>query len=87
MQFVPEIAPEVKRLTVFQRTGNWFMPRKNHRYPRLLRTAFERVPGMQALRRKFVFEYTEALTLSDPPSPHTIGRIGRARSEAFMSRS
>jgi cation diffusion facilitator CzcD-associated flavoprotein CzcO len=83
VQFVPEIAPEVQRMTVFQRTGNWFMPRKNHRYPKLLRTAFERVPGVQALRRKFVFEYTEALTLSIR-HPRTIGRIGRARSEAFM---
>ena len=34
VQFVPEIARKVARLTVFQRTGNWFLPRSNRRYPR-----------------------------------------------------
>ena len=38
VQFVPEIAPQVKRLSVFQRTGNWFLPRKNRRYPAAVRT-------------------------------------------------
>src|SRR3954470_8185346 len=37
VQFVPEIAPLVERLYVFQRTGNWFFSRKNRPYPRALR--------------------------------------------------
>ena len=28
VQFIPEIAEQVAHLTVFQRTGNWFLPRK-----------------------------------------------------------
>ena len=51
VQFVPEIAPRVGSLSVFQRTGNWFLPRENRRYPRWLRAAIERVPGLQAYRR------------------------------------
>ncbi len=83
VQLIPEIAPEVRRLTVLQRTGNWFLPRKNRRYPTILRAAIERVPGLQALRRKFVFEYTESLTLAIR-HPRTLGRVARARSAAFM---
>jgi cation diffusion facilitator CzcD-associated flavoprotein CzcO len=33
VQFVPEIAPAVAQLTVFQRTANWMLPRRNHVYP------------------------------------------------------
>ena len=39
----------VAQMTVFQRTGNWFLPRKNRPYPTLARRAFERVPGLQEL--------------------------------------
>jgi cation diffusion facilitator CzcD-associated flavoprotein CzcO len=83
VQFVPEIAPQVRSLTVFQRSANWFLPRKNLPYPHLLRTAVERIPGLQALRRRFVFLYTEALTMTIR-HPRTLGRIAAARSGAFM---
>ncbi|HEV3035468.1 MAG TPA: NAD(P)/FAD-dependent oxidoreductase [Solirubrobacteraceae bacterium] len=83
VQFVPEIAPAVERLTVFQRTGNWFMPRRNRRYNARVKAAIERIPGLQALRRRFVFEYTESLTLAIR-HPRTVGRVAAARSAAFM---
>src|SRR5581483_8402590 len=83
VQFVPEIAPKVRRLTVFQRTGNWFLPRKNKPYPALLRMAFEKVPRLQDWRRRFVFEYSESLTLMIR-NPRTFGRLGALRSSAFM---
>lgn len=83
VQFVPEIAPEVAHLDVFQRTGNWFLPRKNRPYPRLARLAFERLPGVQRARRRFVFEYGETLTLAIR-HPRTIGRLGAWRSARFM---
>jgi cation diffusion facilitator CzcD-associated flavoprotein CzcO len=83
VQFVPEIAERVARLTVFQRTGNWFLPRKNHRYPPLFKAVIKRYPALQALRRKFVFQYGESLTMMIR-HPRTIGRLGRWRSAAFM---
>jgi cation diffusion facilitator CzcD-associated flavoprotein CzcO len=85
VQFIPEIAPEVERLFVFQRTGNWFLPRKNHPYPRALKALVKHVPRLQALRRAFVFHYCEALT-AGIRHPRTLGRIGHARSAAFMRR-
>jgi cation diffusion facilitator CzcD-associated flavoprotein CzcO len=83
VQFIPEIAPVVERLTIFQRSGNWFMPRKNRSYPALLRAAIRSLPGVQELRRKFVFQYTESLTLAIR-HPQTIGRAAGARSASFM---
>ena len=83
VQFVPEIAPQVGRLTVFQRTGNWFLPRKNRRYPWIVREAIRRLPGVQEFRRKFMFQYCEAITLAIR-HPRTVGRVAGARSAAFM---
>jgi cation diffusion facilitator CzcD-associated flavoprotein CzcO len=83
VQFVPEIARVVEHLSVFQRSGNWFMPRRNRRYNNTIKRGIERLPGLQALRRRFVFEYTESLTLAIR-HPNGFGRIARARSEAFM---
>ncbi len=83
VQFVPEIAPKVAHMSVFQRTGNWFLPRENRRYPAAVRAAIELIPGLQALRRRFIFEYGESLTLAIR-HPGTVGRLGAARSAAFM---
>jgi cation diffusion facilitator CzcD-associated flavoprotein CzcO len=83
VQLVPEIAPVVNSLTVFQRTGNWFLPRENHPYPDALKEAVRRIPGLQTLRRRFVFQYTEALTMAIR-HPRTLGRVAAARSTAFM---
>jgi len=83
VQFVPEIADEVAHLSVFQRTGNWFLPRRNRRYNSLIRSAVAMIPGLQSLRRRFVFQYTESLTLAIR-HPRTVGRLAGLRSAAFM---
>jgi len=83
VQFVPEIAQRVGRLTVFQRTGNWFMPRRNRRYPRIVRAAIEHIPGVQEFRRNFMFQYCEMITAAIR-HPRTVGRLAGLRSAAFM---
>jgi cation diffusion facilitator CzcD-associated flavoprotein CzcO len=83
VQFVPEVAAEAARLTVFQRTGNWFLPRRNRVYPPLVKAAIRFVPGVQAFRRKFMFEYCESLTAAIR-HPRTFGRLVALRSAAFM---
>ena len=86
VQFVPEIAQEVGRLSVFQRSGNWFLPRRNRRYPTPLRVAIRRVPGLQRLRRAFLLHaYLESITLMIR-HPATWGRIGKLWSTLFMRR-
>jgi cation diffusion facilitator CzcD-associated flavoprotein CzcO len=83
VQFVPQIAAGVARLSVFQRTANWMLPRKNHVYARWVRAAVDHVPGLQWLRRRWVFHYTESLTLAIR-HPGTIGRLFSLRSAMFM---
>ncbi len=83
VQFIPEIAPEVEQLTVFQRTGNWFMPRRNRRYPALVRALIEGIPGLQQLRRAFWFQYGESHTVAIR-HPRGFGRVLGARSARFM---
>ncbi len=83
VQFVPEVAEQAARLYVFQRTGNWFFPRKNHAYPRWMRRLFRRVPAIERLRRWGLYQYAEGLTLAIR-NPRTWGRIGWVRSALFM---
>ena len=83
VQFVPEVAEEAQHLTVFQRTGNWFLPRKNRPYPGFWKTLIRRVPGLQSWRRMYMFYYCESLTLSIR-HPRTLGRFLGMRSAGFM---
>jgi len=83
VQFVPEIAPTVRKLSVFQRTGNWFLPRSKRLYSTPFKAAVERVPYLQALRRAYIFEYAESLTLAIR-HPSTVGRLGALISTVFM---
>jgi cation diffusion facilitator CzcD-associated flavoprotein CzcO len=83
VQFVPQIVERVGRLTIFQRSGNWFLPRKNNRYPSAFKAAVRWVPGLQAYRRRFMFEYCEALTAAIR-HPRTLGRLMALRSATFM---
>jgi cation diffusion facilitator CzcD-associated flavoprotein CzcO len=83
VQFVPEIAEQVEQLLVFQRTGNWFIPRKNRPYPAAIKTIIEHVPGVQAYRRWFIYNYGETLTMMIR-HPRTAGLIGRLLSALFM---
>jgi cation diffusion facilitator CzcD-associated flavoprotein CzcO len=83
VQFVPEIVDDVAHLDVFQRTGNWFLPRKNRPYPAPYRALIKYVPGLQAYRRRFIYNYGESLTLMIR-HPRTLGLVGRMRSGLFM---
>jgi cation diffusion facilitator CzcD-associated flavoprotein CzcO len=83
VQFVPEIVKTVGHLTVFQRSGNWFLPRENHRYGPLFRALLRWVPGLQSARRSYLWHYGELLTrmIRDPDR---LGRIGARQSARFM---
>jgi cation diffusion facilitator CzcD-associated flavoprotein CzcO len=85
VQFVPEVAKEATHLDVFQRTGNWFLPRENRPYPEWFRAIVKYVPGVQAFRRRFWFNYCEVLT-AGIRHPKTVGRWLKMRSWLFMRR-
>jgi cation diffusion facilitator CzcD-associated flavoprotein CzcO len=83
VQFVPSVAEQAAQLTVYQRTGNWILPRENRVYSPLLRWVIKTVPPIQWLRRRYLFNYCEALTLAIR-HPRTVGRILGMRSRTFM---
>jgi cation diffusion facilitator CzcD-associated flavoprotein CzcO len=83
VQFVPRVAAEAAELTVYQRTGNWLLPRENRVYPRWMRAAIRRIGAINWLRRRYLFNYCEALTMAIR-HPRTVGRVLGWRSARFM---
>ena len=55
IQFVPEIARQAARLTVFQRTPAWILPRPDRAYGGRERRRFARWPGLMALHRAWIY--------------------------------
>ncbi len=55
IQFVPRIQPLVERLTLFQRTAPWILPRLDHPIPRWQRTMFRLIPLTQRLARARIY--------------------------------
>ena len=49
VQFVPQIAPLASRLTVFQRSANWLLPRKDRLYKPRTHRIFRRWPWLARL--------------------------------------
>ena len=55
VQVIPNIAGQVAKLTVFQRSAPWVMPRGDRRTTRLERWVFRRLPFTQALARGVIY--------------------------------
>jgi cation diffusion facilitator CzcD-associated flavoprotein CzcO len=53
VQFVPQIAPLATQLTIFQRSANWLLPRKDRLYPPRLQRRMARWPWLAKLRHDF----------------------------------
>jgi cyclohexanone monooxygenase len=51
VQLIPEVAPEVEQLTVFQRTPIWCLPKFDKPLPKSVRWTLEKVPGAQGAAR------------------------------------
>ena len=54
VQFVPEIAPDVAQLHVFQRTPSWVVPRLDFPFPTAAQALFHRLPAVQRGLREAV---------------------------------
>lgn len=85
IQFIPEIAPRVGRLTVFQRSPPWILPRRDREVSRLARGIFARVPGALRLWRAAQYWRAEAVALGLAYKPKLMGR-GQKRSAAFKEK-
>jgi cation diffusion facilitator CzcD-associated flavoprotein CzcO len=87
VQVIPEIAPIVERLSVFQRTPIWCLPKFDVPLPRLARLAM-RIPGGMAVQRLLSQAYVE---LTFPLSAQfftvfPLARRGEALGKAYLRR-
>jgi cation diffusion facilitator CzcD-associated flavoprotein CzcO len=55
IQFVPHVQRQASRLTLFQRTAPWVMPRHDHPIGRLRRAVYRRFPVAQRLSRAGIY--------------------------------
>jgi cation diffusion facilitator CzcD-associated flavoprotein CzcO len=67
VQFIPEIAPQVAELTVYQRTANWVLPKADTPFSAEQLEQFRRDPAaVSALRREIQEQLEGFITFSDP---------------------
>ena len=60
IQYLPEIAPKVKQLSVFQRTPAWVIPRDERVYFDIEKKLFARFPALRKLHRARLYWTNEA---------------------------
>ena len=88
IQFVPRIQPLVERLTLFQRTAPWILPRPDHPISPWQRTMFRLMPLSQRLVRAIIYWRLELFAVGFVYQPHrmeeamNIGRRHLARQVA-----
>ncbi|HEX9207843.1 MAG TPA: NAD(P)/FAD-dependent oxidoreductase [Steroidobacteraceae bacterium] len=87
VQFVPQIAPLVARLTIFQRSANWIMPRKDRLYAPRTQRLLTRFPALAKLYHKtqwFVFGEMQLTPLMKQVRP--VQALARWKSLAHLRR-
>src|SRR5262249_49391417 len=60
IQFIPQIAPRVRRLHVLQRSPNWMLPRNDRAYGAREQRRFARHPWLARLYRWWIWASFEA---------------------------
>ncbi|MEJ2604562.1 MAG: NAD(P)/FAD-dependent oxidoreductase [Gammaproteobacteria bacterium] len=61
VQFVPQIAPEVRRLTVLQRSANWMLPKNDREYTEFEKWLGQRMPFLHRLYRMRIWLMSETV--------------------------
>ncbi|HEY4226036.1 MAG TPA: NAD(P)/FAD-dependent oxidoreductase [Pseudolysinimonas sp.] len=82
IQFVPELQKVAGRLTVFQRTAPWIIPRADAPTSARRRRLFARIPRLQRASRDWVFLMAEARFAGFRVKP--IGRVFEAVARRFL---
>jgi len=72
IQFVPEIAPKVDQLHVFQRSPPWIVPKRDRPMTEAERWLFERVPGAHWLRRTGLYWLMESRVIGFAFAPRVL---------------
>lgn len=82
IQYIPEIAPEVKQLYVFQRTAAWVIPRDERKYSQLSKTLFKASNIYRQIHRTRLYWTNESRVV--PIVQPQIMKYGQKLAEAFI---
>jgi cation diffusion facilitator CzcD-associated flavoprotein CzcO len=86
IQFVPEIAPQVEKLHVFQRTPPWILPRMDRPMTAFEQRLFRALPFLQWLFRGQIYARMEMRALGFTINPKLIKRAEQLARD-FLDRS
>lgn len=86
IQIVPAIAPDVERLTLFQRTPPWVMPRTDRAISTAERWLHRQLPFTRAARRGLLWGIRELQVSAFTKRPNQLGLI-ESLAKANMARS
>ncbi len=80
IQIIPELVKDASKLTVFQRTPAWVVPRPDFDTPDWQKTLFRKVPASQSALRKGLYLAHESMALAviwNSPMTRLAERLGR----------
>jgi len=86
IQFVPELARTASRLTVFQRTPPWILPRGDKAYSDAERRRFARWPALMALHRALLYVQHDARAVGFTRLPWLMDLVGAAPARKLLRR-
>ena len=86
IQIVPNVAPIVDRLLVYQRTAPWLMPKPDGPIPGWKQALFAQVPAAQKLARQRIYWTRELMALAFVVEPR-IMRLGEKVGKRYLARS
>ena len=86
IQFVPELARTASRLTVFQRTPPWILPRGDRAYSDAERRRFARWPALMALHRALIYVQHDARAVGFTRLPWLMDIIGARPARQLLRR-
>jgi cation diffusion facilitator CzcD-associated flavoprotein CzcO len=84
IQFIPEIAPKVSKLTIFQRSANWMLPRGDRAYSEREKRWLTRVPGLAKLLRFWTWAQLELWLYPVVAGNRPLSRLQQWASTKYM---
>lgn len=83
IQYLPEIAPEVAQLDVYQRSAAWVIPRDERKYLELNKKLFEKFPLLRKVHRARLYWSNESRVV--PIFKPEIMKYGQKLAEVFIN--
>jgi cation diffusion facilitator CzcD-associated flavoprotein CzcO len=86
IQIVPAIAPKVERLTVYQRTPPWIVPKPDRAFGPVERALYARVPGLHRMSRYRIYLQRELLGLGFGVEPRIL-QLAERMARRYLAKS